>query len=67
MKKFYVFLLLIIPYLAQLVVLPWVNKIHPIILGFPFLHFWLLLWMILTPFFTFGIYRIQKSEGGFDE
>jgi hypothetical protein len=49
-----------------LVVIPWVNHIYPIIFGFPFFHFWLLLWMILTPLFTFAVYRIQKSQGEID-
>ncbi|WP_044641193.1 DUF3311 domain-containing protein [Risungbinella massiliensis] len=62
-KKLIVFLLVLIPFLSQLAVLPFVNKIEPIIIGLPFLHFWLLLWIILTPLCTWGIYRIQKSEG----
>jgi hypothetical protein len=62
-----IFVLALIPFLAQLVALPLVNKIHPLILGFPLFHFWLLIWMILTPIFTWFIYLIQKSRGGFDE
>lgn len=63
MKKFLIILLLTIPIVAQLVVLPLVNHIQPIILGFPLFHFWLLIWMILTPAFTYFIYLIQKTEG----
>jgi hypothetical protein len=63
MKKTCIVILAIIPFIAQLVALPLVNKIHPLILGFPLLHFWLLLWMILTPLFTMSIYMIQKSKG----
>lgn len=59
--------LVLIPFLAQLVALPFVNSIHPIILGFPLFHFWLLLWMILTPVFTWAIYKIQKSRGEIEE
>jgi hypothetical protein len=67
MHKVLVIVLFVIPFAAQLVVLPWVNHIHPIILGLPFLHFWLLMWMILTPLFTYAIYVIQKKAGSLDE
>jgi hypothetical protein len=66
MRQWLIVLLVVIPFVAQLVVIPWVNHIQPFVLGFPFFHFWLLLWMILTPLFTFAIYRIQKSQGGMD-
>ncbi|MGO4275475.1 DUF3311 domain-containing protein [Paenibacillus sp. TAF58] len=66
MKKFILFILLVIPFVAQLIALPLVNRIHPLIFGFPLFHFWLLLWMILTPLFTLGIYQIQKRSGGFE-
>lgn len=61
--KVLIFVLVLIPFLAQLVALPLVNKIHPMILGFPLFHFWLLIWMILTPVFTWVVYKIQKSRG----
>ncbi|WP_374120476.1 DUF3311 domain-containing protein [Neobacillus sp. PS3-40] len=61
--KVLIFVLLLIPFLAQLVALPLVNKIHPVILGFPLFHFWLLIWMILTPICTWIIFLIQKSRG----
>jgi hypothetical protein len=64
--KAVIFLLVLIPFIAQLVALPLVNKIHPFVLGFPLFHFWLLLWMILTPIFTWIIYLIQKSRGAFE-
>jgi hypothetical protein len=64
-KKFKIFLI-ILPFISQLAVLPFVNRIDPIILGLPFLQFWFFLWIVLTPLCTFGIYRIQKSEGSLD-
>jgi hypothetical protein len=64
--KVVIFLLILIPFLAQLVALPMVNKIHPIILGFPLFHFWLLIWMILTPVFTWAVFLIQRSRGEID-
>ncbi|MEH7085161.1 DUF3311 domain-containing protein [Neobacillus drentensis] len=65
-KKFMKSLLIILPLLSQLVVLPFVNRIDPIILGLPFLQFWLFLWIILTPLCTLGIYQLDKSEGSLD-
>ncbi|MDP4084753.1 MAG: DUF3311 domain-containing protein [Bacillota bacterium] len=65
--KALIFVLVLIPFLAQLVALPLVNKINPIIAGFPLFHFWLLIWMILTPVFTFIVYKIQKSRGELEE
>lgn len=65
-RKFMKFLLIILPIISQLAVLPFVNRIDPIILGLPFLQFWLFLWIVLTPLCTFGIYQLQKSEGSLD-
>jgi hypothetical protein len=62
LRRAIVFVLFIAPFIAQLVALPIVNKIHPIVLGFPFLHFWLLIWMLLTPLFTYLIHLILKRE-----
>jgi hypothetical protein len=66
MKKFLIALLIVLPFLAQLVVIPFVNRIDPIIAGLPFLQFWLFLWIVLTPVCTFGIYQLQKSQGGLE-
>ncbi|MDR7074376.1 DUF3311 domain-containing protein [Fictibacillus barbaricus] len=66
MKKLSMILLIVLPFLAQLVVLPFVNRIDPIILGLPFLQFWLFLWIVLTPLCTLGIYQLQKSQGGLE-
>lgn len=66
MKKSLMVLLITAPFIAQLVVLPFANRIDPIIMGLPFLQFWLFLWIVLTPFCTFGIYQLQKSQGGLD-
>lgn len=64
MKKILLIVLISLPILSQLAVLPFVNRIDPIILGLPFFHFWLFLWIVLTPLCTFGIYQLQKSKGG---
>jgi hypothetical protein len=66
MKKLLMILLIVLPLLSQLVVLPFVNRIDPIILGLPFLQFWLFLWIVLTPLCTLGIFQLQKSQGGLE-
>lgn len=65
-RKYIKLVLIILPFIAQLVVLPFVNRIDPVILGLPFLQFWFFLWIVLTPLCTFGIYQIDKSEGSLD-
>ncbi|WP_163101083.1 DUF3311 domain-containing protein [Peribacillus alkalitolerans] len=65
-KKIVSVMLVAIPFILMLVAIPFVNRIEPIILGLPFLHFWLFLGMIITPLCTYGIYRIQKSEGSIE-
>ncbi|KJD51786.1 membrane protein, partial [Bacillus amyloliquefaciens] len=32
----------------------------------PFFHFWLVLWIVLTPMITFAIYRFEKRNGGYE-
>ncbi|MBT2728315.1 DUF3311 domain-containing protein [Bacillus sp. ISL-75] len=65
-RKFIKLLLIILPIISQLAVLPFVNRIDPVVLGLPFLQFWLFLWIVLTPLCTFGIYQLDKSEGSLD-
>ena len=38
-----------IPFITLVFALPLVNRIKPVILGLPFLLFWILIWVILTP------------------
>ncbi|WP_047153458.1 DUF3311 domain-containing protein [Aneurinibacillus tyrosinisolvens] len=65
-RKFIIFILVLLPFLSQLAALPFVNRMTPVVLGLPFLHFWLFLWILLTPLCTFVIYRLQKSTGGLE-
>jgi hypothetical protein len=38
-----------------------VNRIEPVILGLPFLLFWILSWVILTPLILFVAYFLEKK------
>lgn len=39
--------------------IPFVNRDQPRVLGLPFLLFWILLWVALTPAILYAIYRIE--------
>ncbi|MBW5261778.1 MULTISPECIES: DUF3311 domain-containing protein [Streptomyces] len=40
---------MLVPYVLYLGALPFVNRVHPVVLGLPFLFFWLLGATLLTP------------------
>lgn len=63
-KKALIVILILLPF-VQLALLPLVNRIEPIMFGLPFFHFWLL-WIIVTPLCSFGIYQMQKKDGGLE-
>ena len=50
-----------IPFLTLVFALPLVNRIHPVILGLPFLLFWILAWVMLTPVILFAAYKLEKK------
>ncbi|MGX8231960.1 DUF3311 domain-containing protein [Bacillus subtilis] len=64
-KKALIVILILLPF-VQLALLPLVNRIEPIMFGLPFFHFWLLQWIIVTPLCSFGIYQMQKKDGGLE-
>ena len=51
-----------IPFLTLVFALPLVNRIHPVILGLPFLLFWILAWVALTPFILGLAYYLEKKH-----
>ena len=57
----YALLMGAIPFVTLVFALPLVNRIHPIILGLPFLLFWILLWVALTPLILFIADRLEKK------
>jgi hypothetical protein len=58
--------LALIPACALIGGLPFVNRLEPILFGLPFLLFWILAWVVLTPVFLFLAYRTQGAgrDGG---
>ncbi len=57
----YALILGAIPFVTLVFALPLVNRIHPVVLGLPFLLFWILTWVILTPFILFLAYVLEKK------
>ncbi|UCE42514.1 MAG: DUF3311 domain-containing protein [Candidatus Aminicenantes bacterium] len=50
-----------IPFVTMVFALPLVNRIEPILLGLPFLLFWLLAWVVLTPVILALAYKLEKK------
>jgi hypothetical protein len=50
-----------IPFLTLVFALPFVNRIHPMILGLPFVLFWILLWVAMTPLVLWTAYRLERK------
>ncbi len=53
-----------VPFLTLVFALPLVNRTQPVILGLPFILFWILLWVFLTPFILMAAYQLEKRGGG---
>jgi hypothetical protein len=53
-----------LPILGILVGVFFANRIHPFVLGMPFLMFWIVLWVVLTSVFMFVVYELDPSNGG---
>jgi hypothetical protein len=49
-----------VPFLMLVFALPLVNRLEPVILGLPFLLFWILIWVVLTPPILFAAYICEK-------
>lgn len=53
-----------IPFLTLVFALPLVNRVEPILIGLPFILFWIVLWVFLTPFILMAAYRLEKRING---
>jgi hypothetical protein len=50
-----------IPFITLVFALPLVNRVEPIILGLPFLLFWILSWVLMTPLILFIAYLLEQK------
>ena len=57
----YALLLGCIPFLALVFLLPFVNRIEPVIFGLPFLLFWIVAWILLTPPILLTAYLLERK------
>jgi hypothetical protein len=46
--QYFRFALAVLPFIGMLVLIPWVNRAEPYVLGLPFLLFWIVMWVVLT-------------------
>jgi hypothetical protein len=49
------------PAVALVAGLPFVNRIEPVVLGLPFLLFWILGWVLVTPVFLAIAYLLAEA------
>jgi len=56
-----------VPFLALVAALPFINRLRPTVLGLPFVLFWILAWVALTPVFLFLADRFLRKSDGKDE
>ena len=56
-----------IPFVTLVFALLLVNRLEPVILGLPFLLFWILFWVVLTPPLLFAAYLCEKKFNKADE
>jgi len=52
-----------VPFVSLVGALPFVNRLRPVVLGLPFVLFWILLWVALTPVFLFLAGRFLRRDG----
>ncbi len=57
----YALILGAIPFITLVFALPLVNRIKPVVFGLPFILFWILVWVILTPFILFVAYTLERK------
>jgi hypothetical protein len=59
-------LVALVPAVALVGGLPFVNRLEPLVFGLPFLLAWILGWVMVTPVFLGVAYRIARTVAGQD-
>jgi hypothetical protein len=54
----------LVPIAAVLALMPWYNRVEPLVLGFPFGYFWIFLWIVLTSVSLFVAYKLDPANLG---
>lgn len=56
------YILSAIPFVWTILALPFVNRVHPYILGMPFLAFWIQLGVIVSVFCIHTLYKMERKK-----
>lgn len=56
-------LLMFIPWVALIAFAPIYNRYNPTLGGWPFLYWYMFMWIFLQPVLTFIVYRFIDREG----
>jgi hypothetical protein len=51
----------LVPVIALVAALPFANRLEPLVLGLPFLLFWMLAWVLATPLFLALAYLLLRA------
>lgn len=52
-----------LPFVTLVFCLPLVNRVRPVILGLPFLLFWIVFWVLMTPLALYLADRAARRSG----
>ena len=63
LAKKYAVLLGLLPWIAYVVISPFLNKPGPLIAGMPPLMFWDTIWLFLTALCLYGAYKLELGGG----
>ena len=55
-------LLSLVPFAAMCFTVPAWDRVDPTVLGLPFNIFWLVSWILLTPLWMWGAYRLESRQ-----
>jgi hypothetical protein len=55
-------LLGLVPFAATCFSVALWDRVYPMVLGLPFNFFWLISWLLLTPLFMWGAYRLEEPR-----
>jgi Protein of unknown function (DUF3311) len=52
----------LIPFVATCFSVALWDRVYPMVFGLPFNFFWLISWLLLTPLFMWGAYRLEEPS-----
>jgi len=55
-----------VPFVTLVLALPFANRLRPTVLGLPFILFWIVLWVALTPLALFFADRLERRDRAVD-